>query len=229
MLTFNCTQATCKFFSRKDNGKQISRVQTAPSPDWRTDADHHRHSSAQWQLHTVKIKRKFVLLAMHMETRFAMVFVGIKQNDLHDFIHSFVERWLNEMIRLGMQLGFLSEAELPLVSERFLQQHLQFELVQRSDRSVQGHMNQNLAHLEDLAAEVGALPANEHEATGFDKWVNGHLRSIGGCPGYFYPDEEMLQYWWAHFGPTQRTTSEQITKACQQRRRIQRDIPIVEG
>ncbi|NMY03825.1 hypothetical protein HBO12_12745 [Pseudomonas sp. WS 5059] len=220
MLTFNCTQATCKFFSHKDNGKQVSRVQAAPSPNWRTDSDHQRHSSAQWQLHTVKIKRKSVLLAMHMETRFAMVFVGIKQNDLHDFTRSFVERWLNEMLRVGMQLGFFSEADFPSVFERFVQQHLEFELVQRSDRSVQGHMNQNLAHLEDLAAEMGALPANIHETIGFDEWVNSHLRCIGGSSEYFHPDEEMFQYWRANFGFAQRTTAEQIAKAFQQRRRI---------
>jgi hypothetical protein len=227
MLVFDCTQAAAAFFSAKVNGKTVSRAQQPPSPDpvgnteVLTGVDGSRPPLSLWQLHALTLRRKSVLLAMHGETRFAMVFVGTARNDLADFVQAFIERWLNEMLRLGMDIGVLREADLPAIFANFMQLHRDFRLYQRSDRSVQAHINQVLGEFRYQVDEIGGLPATVPEAAGFDEWVNGQLRKIGAKGDYYQPDEAMFLHWWAQFGPAGRATAEQITSAFQRKRQAQ--------
>lgn len=214
MLVFNCTQAACDFFTRKVKGSNVTPVQPAPSRQWQSDvfnkADGRTLSLDQWQVHCVTRKRKPVLLAMHMTTRYAMVFADIKRADLDGFLLQFVERWLNQMMTLGITLGLLNEVEQAEVAERFIQSHDQFKIFARNDRSVQAHINQVLFHFDLLLEEARALPANTQEAAGFDAQANRMIRKIGPKEiGYFCPDEAMLSYWWERVGHLDRASSQE--------------------
>ena len=69
MLLFNCTKDACAALTAKRNGVATSLVNDQPLPE--TD------TPWVWQLHAVKIMRQSVLVAMHVDTRFAMMFWGI--------------------------------------------------------------------------------------------------------------------------------------------------------
>lgn len=214
MLVFNCTQAACDFFTRKVKGSTVTPVQPAPSRQWQSDvfndADARPLSLDQWQVHCVTRKRKPVLLAMHMTTRYAMVFADIKRGDLDGFLRQFLERLLNQMMTLGIMLGLLSKAEQAEVVERFMQSHDVFQIFARSDRSVQAHINQVLFHFDQLLEGARALPAGTHEAAGFDAQANRMIRKIGPKEiGYFCPDEAMLSYWWERVGHLDRASSQE--------------------
>jgi hypothetical protein len=72
MLIFNCTEAASKFFSRVHKGKKITRVESPPSPVIEDDGPD--ESAEQWLVHAVTVQRKHVLFAIHIPTRYCMIF-----------------------------------------------------------------------------------------------------------------------------------------------------------
>lgn len=205
MLIFNCTGAADDFFSILEKGKRIPRSQRPSSSGIGEDAeslacqDGSTRQLSQWVVHAIKVKRKSVLLAMHAETRYCMVFVGIKRGDLGAFVQRFFERWLNEMQRFGMKLGVLREAELPLIVTRFMSVHGDFQLLQRGDRSVQTHVNEVLRQFRGFVEDFGSFPEDDLEAAAFDDWANDTPRSTKTSKDYFFPCMVMFEAWLRQF------------------------------
>ncbi len=183
MLLFHCTNDAAETLSSTRQGKKHSWVDNTPLPD---DAQ-----PWGWQLHAVKIARQNVLVAMQTETRFAMVFWGLKKGDGEALLHLFYQRLANHLLWLAEDTGVLSEADCQTMLDRLLQQHADFRFHAGSDRSVQSHINDVVHHCRDAVADNGCLPDNREEAAGFDEFLNEGIRSVKGG-AYFQPAEALL-------------------------------------
>ncbi|MGI3747129.1 MAG: DUF6933 domain-containing protein [Janthinobacterium lividum] len=201
MLIFDCTQDACDFFSKKVKGKIISAVQPSAAAQ-SLEADSAAHDRVdRWQLHVTKFGRTHVLLAMKVDTRYAMMFFGLKRNDVQGFLEQFTARYFVEVLVLaGNVLGEIPpQAELQrhvdVLEESFQPVHF----FKRSDRSVQGHINSVL----DMAARreyVGpGLPIGEQDLIEFDGVANQFYRSIRGSD-YIIPAELELKQVYPRLG-----------------------------
>jgi hypothetical protein len=199
MLVFNCTEAAGDFFSRIYKGKKITPVQRPPSA---TIADDQAGDSAselsQWLVHAITVQRKHVLLAIHLQTRYCMIFADMKKADVEGFVQAFAQRWMNNMLTHAMRSGVLEWVESPSMLERFTELNREFSFYRRSDRSAQGHLNEIVWMFKENVADAGCLPPNEAAASRYDTKTNRFLRSKR-LKDYFYPDEEMLIHWLQKF------------------------------
>lgn len=200
MLVFNCTEAASDFFSRVHKGKKITPVQNPPSA---TIADDHAGDSkselSQWLVHAITVQRKHVLLVIHLQTRYCMIFADMKKADADSFVQAFTQRWMNNMLDHAMQSGVLEWVEYPSMLERFTELNREFSFYRRSDRSAQGHLNEIVWIFKDQAADAGCLPTDEGAASCYDIKTNRFIRSRAGLKHSFLPDEEMLIHWLQKF------------------------------
>ena len=201
MLIFDCTQDACDFFSKKVKGKIISAVQPAAAAQ-SLEADSAAHERMdRWQLHVTKFGRIHVLLAMKVDTRYAMMFVGLKRNDVKGFLAQFNSRYLAELLVLAVNV----RGEMPPQAE--LQRHVDVweeslqavHFFKRGDRSVQGHINEVLYMAAHRAYEGTGLPIEEASLIAFDGVANGMFRSIRGGD-YFMPAELELKQVYPRLG-----------------------------
>lgn len=201
MLIFDCTQDACDFFSKKVKGKIISAVQPSAAAQ-SLEADSAAHDRVdRWQLHVTKFGRTHVLLAMKVDTRYAMMFVGLKRNDVQGFLEQFTARYFVEVLVLaGNVLGEIPpQAELQRHVDVWEESFQPVHFFKRSDRSVQTHINSVL----DMAARreyVGpGLPVDEPDLIGFDGVANRFYRSIRGSD-YIIPAELELKQVYPRLG-----------------------------
>ena len=201
MLIFDCTQDACDFFSKKVKGKIISAVQPSAAAQ-SLEADSAAHDRVdRWQLHVTKFGRTHVLLAMKVDTRYAMMFVGLKRNDVQGFLAQFTARYLVELLVLaGNVLGEIPpQAELQRHVDVWEESFQPVHFFKRSDRSVQAHINSVL----DMAARreyVGpGLPIGEQDLIEFDGVANQFYRSIRGSD-YIIPAELELKQVYPRLG-----------------------------
>ncbi len=183
MLLFRCTKDAAEALSTTRKGEVQSWLDDTPLPD---DAQ-----PWVWQLHAVKIARQNVLVAMQADTRFAMVFWGLKKGDGETLIRLFYERLANHLLWLAADAGALDEAASQPMLDALLRQHAGFRFHTGSDRSVQSHINDVVHHCRDAVADNGCLPDNREQAAGFDEFLNEGIRSVKGG-AYFQPTEEWL-------------------------------------
>ena len=183
MLLFHCTNDAAEALSTTRKGAVQSWVDNTLLPDdvqpW------------VWQLHAVKIARQNLLVAMQTETRFAMVFWGLKKGDGETLLRLFYERLANHLLWLAEESGALDEAACRAMLDVLLRQHGGFRFQAGSDRSVQTHINEVVHCCRDAVADNGCLPDNREEAAGFDEFLNQGIRSVKGG-AYFQPAEELL-------------------------------------
>jgi hypothetical protein len=193
MLIFDCTQSACEFFSSKVKGQLVSHVQPASAAETLEVADATWPAVDRWQLHCVKFGRTNVLVAVQVDTRFAMTFVKLKPGDVKGFLEQFCGRYQIELLLLA------DNTQVPLPPQTELQRHAiawaesmsPAYFFKRNDRSVQSHITQVLDYADQVAYEKG-LPVEVEDVIAFDMRVNRFLRKIGGKGDYFHPDEEML-------------------------------------
>ncbi len=183
MLLFYCTNDAAEMLSSTRQDKKQTWVDNTPLPEdtqpW------------VWQLHAVKIARQNVLVAMQAETRFAMVFWGLKKGDGETLLRLFYERLANHLLWLAEDTGVLDEAASQAMLDRLLQQHAGFRFHTGNNRSVQTHINEVVHCCRDAVADNDCLPDNSEEAAGFDSFLNEGIRSVKGG-AYFQPAEELL-------------------------------------
>jgi len=201
MLIFDCTKDAADFFSKKVKGEIISAVQpsAAALPLEPDSAAHDRVD--RWQLHVTKFGRTHVLLAMKVDTRYAMMFVGLKRNDVQGFLQQFSARYILEVLVLAGNV----RGQIPPQAE--LQRHVDLleeslqsvHFFKRSDRSVQAHINDVLYMAAYDAYEGKGLPVEAPSLIAFGEVPNGMLRSIRGGD-YFIPAELELKQACPRFG-----------------------------
>lgn len=200
MLIFNCSKAFAEFIEPKPKDGAPSLVQAPLSPNLADDAELLRNRAGQkpehlqqWVVHLVRIRRKACIFAMEANTRYAMVFTGLKKGDLKGFINQLIERLVNEMTFTAGDLGMMVDFDDTMT--QFLRRHGDFRFFLRPERSVQAHLKDVVWHLQDQAEMAGELPEGHEECGMFDEFANEILRSTKGQKGYFVPVEEMLCQW----------------------------------
>ena len=219
-LTFNCSQAACDFFSRIHKGKKITTVQQAP-PTQVSAEDLHTNPH-QWLVHAATVQRKHVLLAIHLETRYCMLFFDMKKADAEGFVQAFINRWTIGVMDLLMKCGALDFVN-PQIPQQLLNEQCQsFVMFQRGDRSAQTHINEVLRFFK-WDAEDFDFVNQPWSAPYHDARTNHTPRTIKGQKGYIYPDEEMLVHWLITVGGVSMPKAEQIREIYRQSLRARVD------
>jgi hypothetical protein len=195
MLIFDCTQDASDFFSRKVKGKIITAVQPAAAAQSleADSADHKRVD--RWQLHVTKFGRLHALVAMKVDTRYAMMFVGLKRNDVKGFLEQFTARYLVEvLVMAGNILGKIPpQVELQRHVDLWEESLQPVYFFKRGDRSVQAHINDVLYMAAYDAYEGKGLPVEEPDLIAFGEVPNGMFRSIRGGDDFIPAELELKQ------------------------------------
>ncbi|MBX9703083.1 MAG: hypothetical protein K2X39_02910, partial [Silvanigrellaceae bacterium] len=89
MLIFNCTKAAADFFTTTRKGKKISPLSPAPKIGLSEEPILHDHHRWHWMVHVTKFGHKNVLLAMDTESRFCMIFWGLRKGNIQNFLEQF--------------------------------------------------------------------------------------------------------------------------------------------
>jgi hypothetical protein len=195
MLIFDCTKDACDFFSKNVKGKIVTAVQPAATAQ-ALEADSAGHERVdRWQLHVTKFGKLHILLAMKVDTRYAMMFVGLKRNDMKGFLQQFNSRYLTELLVLAVNV----RGEMPPQAE--LQRHVDVweeslqpvHFFKRGDRSVQAHINDVLYMAAHRAYEGTGLPVEDQDLIAFGEVPNGMFRSIRGGDDFIPAELELKQ------------------------------------
>ncbi|WDG11363.1 MULTISPECIES: hypothetical protein [Vibrio] len=199
MLVFNCTKAAADFFTVKRNGKKVSPLEAPPtdsiSNSEPVDAFSTQPPMSAWLVHAVNVQRKKVLIAMHVETRYSMVFVSIQKGDWLEFTNQLLERLFNNMQFFGEEFEMCDEESFEEMFNEFIKLHPKPYFCQRGDRSVQSHINDVAWQFEDQVYQAGSLPEGHEQSASFDEWINSLIRSTKQKKDHFHPDEEMFIDW----------------------------------
>ncbi|WP_419207336.1 DUF6933 domain-containing protein [Photobacterium leiognathi subsp. mandapamensis] len=199
MLVFNCTKAAADFFTVKRNGKKVSPLEAPPtdsiSNSEPVDAFSTQPPMSAWLVHAVNVQRKKVLIAMHVETRYSMVFVGIQKGDWLEFTNQLLERLFNNMQFFGEEFEMCDEESFEEMFNEFIKLHPKPYFCQRGDRSVQSHINDVAWQFENRVYQAGSLPEGHEQSASFDEWINSLIRSTKQKKDHFHPDEEMFIDW----------------------------------
>lgn len=198
MLVFNCTKAAVEFFTVTRHGKQHSPLQ-APQTDTVDDSGTETQPVSQWLVHAIKVRRKHVLIAMHIHTRYAMVFCDLKKADKSTFLTLFTERLFNNMLFFAEEFALCNESDFRQIFAGFDEYHRDVCFCLRGDRSVQNHINDVAWQFEESVNDVGSFPDNYAEGALFDEWVNSTIRSVRQSKDYFFPDEAMFTRWFTRY------------------------------
>lgn len=198
MLVFNCTKAAAEFFTVTRHGKKYSPLQ-APQTDTQDDCGTEAQPVSQWLVHAVKVRRKHVLIAMHIHTRYAMVFCDLKKGDKGTFLTLFMERLFNNMLFFAEEFALCNEADFRQIFAGFDEYHRDICFCLRGDRSVQNHINDVAWQFEESVNDVGYFPDSYAEGALFDEWVNSTIRSVRQSKDYFFPDEAMFTRWFTRY------------------------------
>ncbi|OAT76482.1 hypothetical protein A9B99_09230 [Mangrovibacter phragmitis] len=209
MLVFNCTKTAAEFFTVTRQGKKQSPLEKPPTPAI-IDTQHENLPVSSWLVHAIKVQRKNVLIAMHVHTRYAMVFTGLQKGNYAEFSRQWLERLFNNMQFFGKQFELCDETSFHTMVEQFIRQNPNPCFCQRGDRSVQSHISDVVWNIEYLADETGGLPEDLVQASLFDESINSTLRSTKTHKDYFHPDEEMFLEWISQYGKLDRSEEPQV-------------------
>ncbi|OIN44462.1 hypothetical protein BLL37_02145 [Pseudomonas azotoformans] len=194
MLTFNCSQAACEFFSRVHKGKKHTPVLRPALPVESYDLHSDPH---QWLVHAATVKRKHVIVVMHLKTRYCMLFFDMKKADSERFFQVFFERWTAGILDNALKCAVLDWVDPQLLEQMLANQA--YCLVQRGDRSGQTTLNEVLRFFK-WDAEDFDFVTQPWSPLRYDAGINRTPRGFKGQNAYVFPDEEMLIHWLVAFG-----------------------------
>ncbi|MDW5416743.1 hypothetical protein R6242_09185 [Iodobacter sp. CM08] len=185
-MQFYCSKAAAEALETTQKGKVKSWLEAAPVPE--------AAGPWAWQVHAIKLARQNVFIVMERETRFAMVFWGIKKGDGETLLKQFYERMVNLLLCMNQDVNWLNAADADVAIEQILQRNKRYCFVAGVDRSVQTHINEVARFCEGEVHEIGSLLMDADEAAGFDEAMNDTLRSVRGGD-YFYPNAVFFCSW----------------------------------
>jgi len=163
-----------------------TRINNAPN----IELDNDSSVTMEWVLHAFKVKRKNCVIAMHTKTRYSMLFIDVKKQDSVTFFKLFFERLINEVSALCS----LKNTPIESVVNAINRKHQGFVISNKSNRSVQAHINDVVWHFKHGVDTIGCLP-NIHEAYDFCCCINDFLRKTVHDKDYFIPSEKMKDFW----------------------------------
>jgi|GEM_PF-5246289 len=191
MLILNCTKAAADFFSVTKQGKKITPLEPAPQ---QTIAESSNLPDWQWIIHAIKVKSKHVIVAMDYQSRFSITLSGMKKGDDSAYLDN-LEHHLGAHIREMMESIGIDPQTIEDSLTRYFESHSKRAIYQRSDRSVQTHINDVVWHFRhSIHEEMSSIPTGI-ELLGFDTSVNQLFRIRKIDKDYFTPQYEFLHAW----------------------------------
>ncbi len=181
-----------QFYLSKDLAKDLSSlpIEDAQAPE---DAD---DGAVIWYAHRVTIMGRKCIIAMELQSRYAMVFCGLTQPDFDNFPQIFGQRLLQEACVITQIQEPLPETDVQLLCELANEVSMEQNFACHSDRSVQSHINQVKDHLEDLVLRGGyPLPESPDDSMRFGLLANDMLRKTKNHKDDFVPLEIYADFW----------------------------------
>ncbi|MES9990656.1 MAG: hypothetical protein ABW098_01805 [Candidatus Thiodiazotropha sp.] len=145
----------------------------------------------QWYAHRVHVMRRKCVIAMEAQSRYAMVFTGLKKPDFERLPELFLDRLMREALSICQ----LDEERSDHLASLVMMLGESIQISQGSDRSVQTHINEVARELDWMSYEIGCLPENDEDEFSFGLRVNQTPRKRKGDKDYFYPLEELRGFW----------------------------------
>ncbi|WP_198552775.1 DUF6933 domain-containing protein [Psychromonas sp. Urea-02u-13] len=206
MLVFNCTKAAADFFTVTRKGEKISCLEPAPhktiaesvaTPVFPNDVEAQENGSFQWQwvVHCVSIKRKKYLMVMDVHSRFCITLLAGKKGDQYAFLNAFESILKSTFHCLAHENG-IDEAEIEICLDSYDSKVNTCAFHARSDRSVQGHLNDVHWHLERHCYEDGML-LDELDLLNFNLFTGQIPRNAKNRKALFFPYREFMRFWQA--------------------------------
>jgi hypothetical protein len=225
MLIFNCSRPFAKFISSgapRDSGSLVVRPRAANLRDeavlLRQEHGWYADHILQWQCNVIEEQGRACVIAMEVDTRFAMTFTMLEPGRPDQFVSAFIERLLNLRWRVAEALELASGSESEAWLTNFLGAHRKSCFLLRTDRSVQAHVNDVARHFAlELEMRGGAFPDGRRECAALDGLLNDRLCSSGERREYFRPDEAMLFHWLETYGGWTRGGLERVRTAMRER------------
>jgi hypothetical protein len=213
MLVFNLSKAAAEFFTLTRKGEKISCVEPAPhktivesikTPVFPEDVEAQENNGFQWHwvVHCVSIKRKKYLIVMDYISRYSLTFPAGKKGDQYEFLN-LVEKHLKANFRCLADGKAIDSAEVDSCIDVYNSLVYTCAFYQRGDRSVQGHINEVVWHLERLCCEEGMIKENI-DCLRFNLFSGQIPRRIKGNKDYQFPSREYLSYWLKAFSAENR-------------------------
>jgi hypothetical protein len=145
----------------------------------------------QWYAHRVTVLRRKCVIAMEWQSRYCIVFAGLKKPDFKIFPELFADRLWREVVSICQLDDEQSHDLAALVDIVGKEQYYQVGF----DRSVQAHINDVAWNLNNMANEIGYLPEKQEDAFGFGLKMNEWLRKRKGDKEYMVPLEVFRDCW----------------------------------
>lgn len=204
MLIFNCTKAFAQFIEPALPAHNVPIVGEAPTQRPDDDLPHlidedgktPRHLM-QWQVDLTYIKEKPCAITMDIDTRYAMVFTNLGKGNVPNFLNTFAERLVNQMVFSAQSVSLL--ADFDELWKRFLATHARFQFFLRSDRSTLKHLKDAEKMFEYETASTTFWPETHEECAVFDTSLNLTPRKSRKRRTPFIPETEMLCLWMQTF------------------------------
>lgn len=103
--------------------------------------------------------RQSVLVVMHTDSRFVMVFWGMKKGDGETLLRLFFERLANHLFWLSQDTGALDESGSETMFNPLMAAHSAFRFHASSNRSVQTNINEVVQCCRNSVADFQTVPA----------------------------------------------------------------------
>ncbi len=229
MLIFNCTKAAADFFTSIRKGTKTSPMSPTPKLALTEEPILHDHQHWHWMIHVTKLGHKKVLLAMDTDSRFCMLFWGLRKGNIQNFLEQFHERFSLHIIAV-INMGGQDETMLETTMIAFLKSHHEYAFVQRGDRSVQAHINDVFIGLPYEQYRWEDDVPTEEELFVSDFRNNDTPRKRKQDKDYIYPTEILFSAWLSHYANLDEQTIKHTINQYQQTKkdlwRSQFDIDI---
>lgn len=229
MLVFNCTKDAADLFTATRKGKKISPISPMPKLTLTEEPILHDHQCWHWMIHVTKFGHKTVLLAMDTDSRFCMVFWGLRKGNTQNFLKQFHDRLSIHIVAM-ITMSRRDEILLKSSMESFLENHHTYAFVQRGDRSVQAHINDALKSFQYEQYYWEDVVPTEEELFTSDLKNNDTPRKRKQDKDYIFPTEILLGVWLSRYAnfdeETTKHTISQYRQTNNQLRRSQFEIDI---
>ncbi|HAT6979531.1 TPA: hypothetical protein F8R96_16355 [Legionella pneumophila] len=198
MLIFNCTKAASDFFTAIRKGNKLSPMSPTPKCELSEELVLHDHQQWHWMVHVKKFGHRNVILAMDTDSRFCMLFWGLKKGNIQKFLEQFHNRFSLHIIAF-INMGGQDETLLNASMELFLKNHHEYAFVPRGDRSVQAHINDALMNLQYEQYRWEDDIPTEEELFISDLRHNDTPRKRKQDKDYIFPTEILFSTWLSHY------------------------------
>ncbi|RUR14899.1 hypothetical protein ELY21_15265 [Legionella sp. km535] len=229
MLIFNCTKAAADFFASIRKGKKLSPMSPTSKLALTEEPILHDHQHWHWMIHVTKLGHKNVLLAIDTDSRFCMLFWGLRKGNIQGFLEQFHKRFSFHIIAL-MNMSKQDATMFETAMKAFIESHHDCSFTQRGDRSVQAHINDVFMRLPYEQYRWEDDVPTEEELFTSDFRNNDTPRKRKQDKDYLFPTEMLLSAWLTQYANLNEQTVKHTISQYQQTKkdlwRSQFDIDI---